>query len=604
MTAGTRWRAERRAAPGRPAVPAGDGAPYPAREGWSCLLPWLAAGALALATQAATAAGALAPQLWWVAPDGVHRALEEAGTAAPVVAPVPASDAIAATGALRQRVPLGSTWKLFAYAWLQTHGAREPAYVCTSARPAVDDEYCCEPGGQVGRDAALAQSCGPYFGAQRLHVDAAEWRRFWRERHAPEWVGTPAAFDPGTEVDVVSLLAALQAIPEPARQAERAALLPLSIKLDGMVPALGAGPRFKTWSWTVDGERAGGAAGWLADGTPFWFGAPGTSRTALRAHAGWMAGTLAAAGLRDAGPEAASVAVEPCVSVALFNRYPIAAVTRADGTPAQAGTITGPHRVAFASGRTLAIDASPGLQLLAGGGALRLEGRWTLEDYVARVVEREGDPTQPAAARALAVAARSYLVQNAADQEGCRRIADDSRTQRASPNPPSRAARDAAAFTRGLVLDGPSVRYHRDQAADGQMSWQAAVDASRAGATFDAILRSAYPQSRLVAFDAGAGCTALPEARDWLLARQRRWRDTLRREAGFEPLPDTLQVCRLGMGVPHSDQRLLQIHVREWFTQDGRVTLLHEYLHLAFRHHPRGQDDAFVELLARQLVES
>ena len=58
------------------------------------------------------------------------------------------------------------------------------------------------------------------------------------------------------------------------------------------------------------------------------------------------------------------------------------------------------------------------------------------------------------------------------------------------------------------------------------------------------------------------------------------------------------------MGVPHSDQRLLRIHVREWFTQDGRVTLLHEYLHLAFRHHPRGQDDAFVERLARQLVES
>ena len=551
----------------------------------------VAAGALALGPGAALA-GAPAPQLWWTAGDGLHHAVE--GGADGVVAPVDE----------HARIPLGSTWKLFAYAWLHTHGAREPAYVCTTARPAADEEYCCEPGGQVGRDAALAQSCGPYFAAQRLHVDAAEWRSFWHERGAPAWVGTPAAFEPGTEVDVASLLAALRAVPEPAREAARAALLPLSLRLDGVASALGGSPRFKTWSWTMGGERAGGAAGWLADGTPFWFGAPGTSRTALRAHAAWIARTWAAAGLRDVAPEPAWVATEPCVGVALFNRYPVAAVAGPDGRPAQAGTITGPHRVTFAGGNTLAIDASPGLQLLEGVGAPRLEGRWSLEDYVARVVDREGDATESAAARALAVAARSYLLQNATDDGGCRRIADDSRAQRASPNPPSRAARDAAAFTRGIVLDGPPVRYHGTQAAPGQMSWSDAVAASRAGAAFDAILRTAYPQSRLAAIDAQDDCVPLVAARDWLLAQQKHWRDVLRREPGYEPLPETLQVCRLGMGTPRSDQRLLQIRVREWTSQDGRVTLLHEYLHLAFRHHPRGRDDDFVEHLARQLVES
>ena len=263
-------------------------------------LPWLVGGAFALAASVATA-GAPAPQLWWAGADGVHRARE--GAPAALVASAPAVEALVGAADVPLRVPLGSTWKLFAYAWLQTHGAHEPAYVCKAAQPAVDDEYCCEPGGQVGRDAALAQSCGPYFSAQRLHVDPLEWRRFWHERHAPEWVGTPAAFDPATEVDVVSLLAALQDIPAPARQAARGALLPLSLKLDGVVPALGAGPRFKTWSWTMDGQRAGGAAGWLADGTPFWFGAPGTSRTALRAHAAWIGRTWAAAGLRDVAPE-------------------------------------------------------------------------------------------------------------------------------------------------------------------------------------------------------------------------------------------------------------------------------------------------------------
>ncbi len=568
-------------------------------------LPWLVGGVVALAATTATA-GAPAPQLWWVGADGVHRALESSpdGTPAALVAPVPAADALAASGDAHQRVPLGSTWKLFAYAWLQTHGAHEPAYVCTAARPAADDEYCCEPGAQIGRDAALAQSCGPYFSARRLHVDPIEWRRFWRERRAPEWVGTPAAFDPATEVDVVSLLAALADIPLPARQAARGALLPLTLKLDGVVPAIGAGPRFKTWSWTLDGQHAGGAAGWLADGTPFWFGAPGTSRTALRAHAAWIGRTWAAAGLRDVAPELVADAAEPCVAVALFNRYRIASVVGTDGRPALAGTISGAYRVTFTNGNVLPIDASPGLQLLAGAGALRLEGRWSMEDYVARVVDREGDATQVAAARALAIAARSYLVQNATEEDGCRRIADDSHAQRASPNAPSRAARDAAAFTRGVVLDGPSVRYHGTQASAGQMSWRDAVASSRAGAPFDAILHTAYPQSRLVALDADADCVPLPEARDWLLARQRRWREALGREAGFEPLPEALQVCRLAMGVPHSDQRLLQIRVREWFTQDGRVTLVHEYLHLAFRHHPRGQDDDFVERLARHLVES
>jgi uncharacterized protein YfaQ (DUF2300 family) len=551
----------------------------------------------------------LAAQLWWAAPDGVHRAVERGGEAA-IVAPTPASDATPSDGRpMNVRVPLGSVWKLFAYAYLQSRGAHEPAYRCEVRHPATDDEYCCDPGGTVERDAALARSCGPYFSPTRLHIDAGDWENFWGARHAPAWLASPAAFEPGTEVDVASLLAALRDVPAPARQAARHALLPLALRIDGVVPALGSGPRFKTWSWTVHGERAGGAAGWLADGTPFWFGAPGTSRSALAAHAAWIAQTFKAAGLRDSAAEPVALASQPCVAVTLFSRYPVEAVEGADGRPAQPGTITGPHRITFANAHVLAIDASPELQLLAGSTADRahgftLEARWPMEDYVARVVDREGDTTQEAAARALAVAARSYLLQNATLEQGCRRIADDSRTQRVSPNPPTRAARAAAAFTAELVLEGAPVHYHRDQAGPGQMSWQAAVASARAGAGFEAILAQSYPSTRLSAFDVAAECTPLPEARDWLLAAQRRWRETLRREAGFEPLPEDVQVCRLEYGTAHSDQRLLQIRVRDWFSQDGRVTLVHEYLHLAFRNHPNGRSEDFVERLARQLVES
>jgi uncharacterized protein YfaQ (DUF2300 family) len=80
--------------------------------------------------------------------------------------------------------------------------------------------------------------------------------------------------------------------------------------------------------------------------------------------------------------------------------------------------------------------------------------------------------------------------------------------------------------------------------------------------------------------------------------------ERLRTEAGFESTAAQLQVCQLMQGVPHADQRRLRIHVREWASREGRVALIHEYLHLAFRHHPRGQDEAFVERLAQALADS
>jgi uncharacterized protein YfaQ (DUF2300 family) len=590
-----------------PGVRSSDLTPHSARRGRCQLAAALALAALhpTIAHAQPHTSGPIPTQLWWRDTDGLHRTIDRAGAGA-AVAPVPvAQDAGAQPPPADRRVPLGSVWKLFAYAWLESRGAQEPVYRCAAARPATDDEYCCEPGGSVGRDEALARSCGPYFAPRRLQVDAAEWARFWRANGAPAWLASPAAFEPGTEVDVAALLDALRAVPVPARQAARRALLPVALRIPGVVAALGSGPRFKTWSWTVRGEHAGGAAGWLADGTPFWFGAAGTSRHALGERAAWLAAALQSAGLQERAPEPAAIESQPCVAVDLFARYPIARITRPDGLAAVPGTITGPHRIAFANGHVLAIDASPGLQLQRGpDGAPTLAARWPLEDYVARVVDREGDGTQAAAARALAVAARSYLLQNAALDQGCRRIADDSRTQRVSPDPPTRAARDAAAFTADLVLDGPPVHYHRDRAGDAQMAWGAAVESARAGAGFEAILAQAYPRSRLVAFDAAGDCTPLPEARAWLLASQQRWRETLRREPGFEPLPEELQVCRLAFGPPNSDQRLLQIRVREGFGADARVTLVHEYLHLAFRHHPNGRNEDFVERLARQLIES
>jgi len=535
-------------------------------------------------------AGAAVPtQLAWL--DDGHLVTAQRGVAPSAASP-----------AAPPRTPLGSTWKLFVHAYLHGRGMQEPPYRCDAIRRQPGEEYCCDPGESLTRDEALARSCGAYFEPQRLRLSAADWAQFWRGHAAPEWLTALPALQPATEVPVADLLAALRALPTPQRQAARQALLPVSLQEPGVLPALGTGPRFKTWSWTVAGERAGGAAGWLADGTPFWFGAAGTSRTALQAHAAWIAARWAARGL--AHPEPAAVAAQPCIEVAFFHRYPLRTVTRDEGQPALPGALSGRYRLVFQNGSALTLDAVPALQLRLTSTGPQITARLPLQDYVARVVDREGTARDTQAARALAVAARSHVLQNASEGEGCRQTLDDSRAQRVSPQPPTPAARAAADFTEGLVLAGLPVRYHLDQARPGVMSWQAAVAAGRGGASFDEILRQAYPEASFAAARAGADCESLPEAAQWLAQRQQRWRAVLNPLPGYQAPGPTVQVCRLQRGTPHSDQRLLVIRIREWLTREGRVTLIHEYLHLAFRHHPSGRDEGFIEHLAQRLADS
>jgi uncharacterized protein YfaQ (DUF2300 family) len=230
----------------------------------------------------------------------------------------------------------------------------------------------------------------------------------------------------------------------------------------------------------------------------------------------------------------------------------------------------------------------------------------TLEDYVARVVDREGDAAEPAAAQALAIAARSWLQQNAqaGHGSGCLAVDDDSRAQRASPRPPGEAARAAAAFTAGWVLRGTPVRYALERDDAHLLGWREAVAASRAGQGVEAVLHLAFPTATLGGWQAAGDCEALPLATQWLVERLPLWRRWLRREAGYEPLEAPPQVCLLQWGTPHADLRRSRIWLREWQTREGRVTLIHEYLHLAFRRHPRSQDEADIERLAQQLADT
>jgi uncharacterized protein YfaQ (DUF2300 family) len=514
-------------------------------------------------------------------------------------------------GASAMKVPLGSLWKLFSYAWLADRHASEPDYVCAAPAKSAEDHYCCDPGGSIGRDAALARSCAPYFEPPRLGINKAEWRRYWSARGAPAWLADLDRVRPGTQVELAELLAALATIPPPARAEARRALLETGFSGYGSeaFTALGSGIRYKTYTWhraSEPGVSYGGAAGWLADGTPFWFGARGSSHSALAAWAGRLAATLP--------PPRYSLATateSSCVEVEFFARYKLNAVwpetpaAQTEGKIAQVspGELNGRYRFEFSNGNWLSIRSAGGIFLnKARDGTPLVSGRFGINDYVARVIDREGSATHTQAARALAVAARSYLMQNARLQAGCWAIEDSSRMQRVSANQPSDAALAAAWFTDDLVLQGAPVQYHRDQPGADRLVWRDAVGQDAEGWEFDRILAAAYPKAVLASLSGSEDCSRLDDAEAWLAMAALRWRRELQNESGFEPVAGPVTVCALAEGRPYSDQQRARIYVRGWRSLDERVTLAHEYLHIALRFHPSGADEDHVERLARRLA--
>ena len=499
--------------------------------------------------------------------------------------------------------PLGSLWKLFVFSYLSDTHAEEPAYTCSTTPRAPNDEdrYCCAPGESVTRGVALARSCAPYYSPARLGIDVGAWQAYWKPYSKAHWLLDLNRLQPDTKVPVRELLQALAALPQSVRMEARSVLLQTGVEGYGReaLVHLGSGVRYKTYSWSRDdGVALGGAAGWLADGTPFWFGARGSSRTALSTWGPQLAAALPAPQWRNASEAS-------CVDVDFFARYPIRAVWRAnERVRVQSGELRGRYRIEFANGNWLTIASNGELVLTAAEDAApTITGRFPINAYVARVVEREGGANPTQASRALAIAARSYLVQNAHFESGCWRIADASRTQRVSAMPPSNAALAAAWFSDEMILSGAPVRYHNAAPGLNRLSWRDAVAQANAGWSFEKILAEAYPNATLGTLTGREECARLDAAERWLAQAASAWRARLSGEPGFEAPDRSIKICALSDGHPYSDQQRLRIYVRGWRSLNERVTLAHEYLHLALRFHPNGADETYVERLARQLIE-
>jgi uncharacterized protein YfaQ (DUF2300 family) len=493
--------------------------------------------------------------------------------------------------------PLGSLWKLFVYAYLIDRGTSTPDYQCTGGKPA-EEIYCCAPGEHINREQALAKSCGLYFSPKRLNLQSRAWKAYWNARtpKPPAWLTQLDGLGPDTEVPVQSVLAALASLDENTRQQTMHSLLRVSLepRARPLLAQTGTNLRVKTWSWhDRQGQRIGGFAGWLADGTPIWLSGPGTSATVIEKVASKLPALLPAARPGD----------DACVVVRFFNRYPLAKV-ESNGRQANSGTLVGPVSAHFRNGQRLTFDAAGKLTLTRQEGSPRVTGRFGLNDYVARVIQREAAAQPTEAARALGVAARTYLVRHADFSAGCYRIDDDSRTQRVSPAPPTRAALAAAQWSDGLILSGVAGRFHQTQSRPQQLSWLQAVLDAKAGRGWDEILDQAYDRAGFgLIGDADADeCQILAPAEQWLATRQASWKRPLQAIPGFDQPERPPRICLLRHGNPYADIGRGRIYATGVATANERLTVVHEFLHFGLANHPRGRDEAFVEQTARQLL--
>lgn len=508
-------------------------------------------------------------------------------------------------------VPLGSLWKLVAYARLAESGQAEAPYTCRGQNK--DEVYCCEPGQRIGRARALWRSCGLYFEPARIGWQGLAEGGTLRALPEPlKALHNSVAMSSRTPVPLIAWLQWLADWSPMTQQAARDDLLAYWLEGPGRTTLGEVGSRLRLKTFTVErtergaqGQRWAGASGWTSDGRPVWLAARGSSRDVLPRWAPLVLRHLDQADQRAGEPLSSDAT---CVDVRFFARYPIASMRAlaVKGKAAiQAGPLkAGPYRLTFSNGVTLDLSSRGELNWQAPTeGAPTITGRFKLDDYVARVIEREGAGQPAAAARALAIAARTYVTTHGSSKGGCLAIDDSSRLQRVAPRPPSRDAVLAANATSDLVLRGSDGRYHANQASPNVMVWQDIVQQGEQGLLFDTMLARAYPQASLAARvgEASTDCEPLPLAQDWLLGRSRQWAKALRGEPGFSA-PERVRVCRLQQGLPHVARASQRIHVRGFQSLDDRVTLAHEYLHLAFSGHPSGTDEAFIERRARRLL--
>lgn len=471
--------------------------------------------------------------------------------------------------------PLASVWKLFSYSYLLENGIHAAPYLCQGTDP--DERFCCEKGKSIGAEEAVARSCGLFFEQTMKQISAVKWNDFWKKKGVPyAWMRKEHLRD-HRKVSVKEILAVLEVMKTfPTHGELRADLGAVWTKgtLKDALPQYGVPFFAKTWTWGNEKKKKfiGGMAGWDQKNTSFWVSGEGTSREIMLSDGKAIISQL----------DPHSVSPEK-VRVNFFTKYPVKAVTHAEN---------GSLRIGFENGNHIVVPAHAHLTV----EGKKVSGIFDREEYVARVLEREGSTLDGEASKALAVLIRTYLVDHAKRSGETLEIDDHSGLQRVSPVPPAAEARAIADFTSGLVLEGKSPGHNTDL-------WARMRTLAKKKLPFTAILSLVAPAAKIAFAKSGRkhSCERLSRVEQELRRSLPRWERELVRHPGYEHV-DAFEVCRMNHPVPYSDLRNNRIYLSYDGGPESRTTLAHEYLHLGFKNRPETNDEQFIETLARKLT--
>lgn len=502
----------------------------------------------------------------------------------------------------RLQTPLGSLWKLFVYAYIVENDLSVSPYVCKGSHP--DEVFCCKPGHSVDLDLALAKSCGRFFDFQRLGISQNAWKTYWNSFGVNHpWLTTIELLSPNTQINVSELLSVFEEISKhPLLMTKLRSALSQVVTVgtaQKSIGLIGSSMTFKTYTWDAPSRKdkfVGGLAGWFANGTSFWVQGSGKSDEVLK-HWDHQLGMISSEHFQyhETDPN--------CTRVLFFDRYPIKNVVNiATDISANDGPLFGRYKVYFANGNNLEFASNGEIHYQS--GSKKITGEFGTNNYVARVIDREIKSEPDEAAKAFAVLIRSYLHQNAKLKNGCYEIKDASRYQRVSINPPSDGSKRIAYWTGDLILANvPVVMYHLDKDSSDRVSWSKAVRLSQEGFRFDQILKDTYPNGRIAVLNwrDSVPCRQNYQAQKWLLAQKPKWKRQLAILPGVE-MPESIEVCDVDQGNPYADTRRDRVFLKWGKSIQDKITLTHEYLHLVLKNHPSGQDETFVDQLAKRLV--
>lgn len=499
--------------------------------------------------------------------------------------------------------PMGSLWKLFVYVYLIGTNRHLHKFSCKGK--SIQETFCCTKGGYIKADQALYRSCGLFFKPNRLGISSLQWNTFWKQKNSLSysWLINLKKIEPNTNIPVRELLVTLQKISKNkiifGKVQSTLAKVFTQGTAKGAFRHLGLMLRVKTFTWDDPKDYrkfVGGFAGWLPNGNAVWVLGQGSSRMVLKKW-GKQLKTLFDKKLVNPSKE--------CVHVRFLSRYPIQEVyTLPHRKKAKEGRLYGKYLLYLKNGKKVFFQSNYDILYEVVRNKKRLTGIFNLNDYIARVLEREVKLKPAEATKAFAITIRTYLLQNAKKYGDCYFISDSTRYQRVSLNPPRKQAKIFSYWTDSIVLKGGgSVHYHLSHPKKNVLSWIYAKKMAEEGMYYDQILKVAFPQSKIGVMDLrrNQSCERLLKAESWLRVQRYRWKKDLVQLSGYVQ-PQNIEVCKMRSGNPFMDFRQNRIYASPLYNLDAKIALVHEYLHLAFMNHPRTMDEFFIEKIARKLV--